>query len=143
MFLVVLLAGVGGNLILNRNLWHIGIISLLISFGLEYFLLTRLDTRIYLKETREEIKELIDKADEIKNDLEDTEEKLREMNEKVFGHHYSIFSFKSIKEDIEEIKKEIGKSPHSYFSRGTTINERMKEVEKDLAIIKKSLGRQF
>jgi cell division protein FtsB len=145
MFLVVLLAAFGSNFIFINNLWFkiLGSIFLLSSFGTEFYLLTKIDTRSDIKETKNEIEKLVSRAEKINNEIEETAKELREMKKKVFGWHDPIFSFKSIKEDLEEVKKQIGLRHGLWGGSSSNINDRLRNMEKELENLKRKLDGRF
>ncbi len=141
MLLVVLLAGFGGGLIFFSRFEYrlLGVGFLLISFGLEYFLLTKIDTRLDVEKSKKEIEDLLDRAKEIKNEIEKTAKKLKEMKEKVFGWREPIFNIKSLSEDIDELKKHVGMN-YSWRGSSSTMKEKINKLEDEVKEIKRSLN---
>lgn len=142
MLFVVLLAALGSHLIFINNLWArlSGSLLLLGSFGMEFYALTRIDLREDFKKAKEEISELVDRAEEISSNIEETASKIEEIKKKVFGWHNPAFTFKSLKEELEEIKKHIG-ARSSLSLIGSTINERIKKIEESLEKVKRKVER--
>lgn len=140
-FLVVLLAGFGGGLIFFSRFKYrlLGVGFLLISFGLEYFLLTKIDTRSDVKKSKKEIEELLNRAKEIKNEIEETAKELKEMKKKVFGWREPIFNIKSLSEDVDELKKHVGMN-YSWRGSSSTMKEKIGKLEDEVKEIKRRLG---
>lgn len=140
MFLVVLLAGFGGGLIFFSRFEYrlLGVGFLLISFGLEYFLLTKIDTRLDVKKSKKEIEELLNKAKEIKNEIEKTAKELKEMKRKVFGWHEPLFTIKSLSEDISELKKYVG--INYSWSGSSSMKKKIDKLEHEVKEIKRSFN---
>ncbi len=148
MTFIIILAAFGGNLIFKSDLTFriSGFILLMFSLLWEYLLLNEIDTRDDVKKTKEEIENLVDRAEEsayeieeAKREIEETEQRIGELKKKIFGWHEPLFTIKSIYEDVNELKKQVGLN-HGFFSSSSSLREKVNKLENDIKKIKRDLN---